>query len=84
MKLLPVMLSLCSTVVGRLCFLSWSAWAFILVLSALLTLNGRILPVSRGRLLGRKQQRKSKRAVEKGVEEAHVVEEGVTYEAGGF
>jgi len=31
-----------------------------------------------------KQQRKLKRAAEKGAEEAHVLEEGITYEAGGF
>lgn len=31
-----------------------------------------------------KQQRKLKRAAEKGAEEAHVLEEGITYEAGDF
>ena len=31
-----------------------------------------------------KQQRKYKQTVEKGAEEANIVEEGVTYEAGGF
>ena len=31
-----------------------------------------------------KQRRKSTRRRKKGVEEAHVEEEGVTYEAGGF